>query len=98
MERKDEITPDSKYETSNDLLSVFAELARQVADGKKCDFEQYAFNGKRYAKVTGKYLGKEKLVTPYFKGRAAKCKMSLKILEDTDAGFFLDENLFLDFN
>jgi hypothetical protein len=37
-------------------------------------------------------LGKEKLVTPYFKGRAMKCKMNLEILEGTDAGFLLNEN------
>lgn len=90
--RKDKIETDAKYQTSNDLLSTFGELALSVINGNKCDFEQYAFNGKKYSKLISEYQGKEKLITPYFKGRAMKCKMSLKILEDTDAGFLLNED------
>ena len=90
-ERRDEIETDSKYKSSNDLLSTFGELARLVADGKKCDFEQYAFNGKRYTKLTSEYIGKEKLVTPYFKGRAMKCKMSFDVSEGMDVDFLLNK-------
>lgn len=92
VKREAKIEPDLQYQTSNDLLSTFAELALLVKDGKKCDFEQYSFNGKKYTKLTSEYLGKEKLVTPYFKGRAMKCKIRLKILEDTDAGFLLNRD------
>lgn len=90
--RRDEIEIQKKYETSNDLLSVMGELTLAVVGGKKCDFEQFSFNGKRYTKVTSEYLGKEKLVTPYFKGRAMKCKLNLEVLEDADAGFLLNKN------
>ncbi len=92
VKRKDEIEVDAKYETSNDLLSTFGEFARQIVEGKKCDFNAYSFNGKRYTKVTGEYVGKEKLKTPYFKGRAMKCKMNLEVLDDADAGFFLKKD------
>ncbi len=96
-ERKDEIKTEEKYETSNDLLSVMGELTRALVDGKKCDFKQFSFNGKRYTKVTSEYLGKEKLVTPYFKGRAMKCRLNLEILDDAEAGFLLGKNAPVDF-
>lgn len=86
--RKDEIKTDSQYKTSNDMLTLFAELTRQILDGKKCDFEQYAYDGKRYTKVSVKYSGKEKLKTPYFKGRAMKCEMKMKTFDDDDSGLF----------
>lgn len=92
VKRKDEIEVSPEYKTSNDLLSTFGEFALKVVKGGKCDFSAHSFNGKRYTKVTGEYLGREKLQTPYFKGRAMKCKMNLEILDDADAGFFLNKN------
>lgn len=95
--RQDDIEVDEKYDTSNDLLSVMGELARALVEGKKCDFKQFSFNGKRYTKVTSEYLGKEKLITPYFKGRAMKCRLNLEILDDAEAGFLLGKNEPVDF-
>lgn len=92
VKRKDKIKTDDNYETSNDLLSTFGELTDLIVRGKKCDFVQYSFNGKKYTKLTGEYLGREKLVTPYFKGRAMKCKMKLEVLDDADASFLYKSN------
>lgn len=97
VKRQDTIKIEEKYETSNDLLSVMGELARNIVEGKKCDFEQFSFNGKRYTKVTSEYLGKEKLITPYFKGRALKCRLNLEVLDDAEAGFLLNKKEPVDF-
>ena len=92
VKRQDKVEVDEKYKTSNDLLSTFAELTDLVLNGKKCDFSQNSFNGKKYTKLTSEYLGREKLVTPYFKGRAMKCKLKLEVLDDAEAGFLVKSN------
>lgn len=88
--RKDKIETDSKYPASVDLLSVFAGLAQRIRMKGDCDWEQYSFNGKKYAKSTVKTVKKEKIKTDYFSGKALKCRYKQEILEDTDAGFLLN--------
>lgn len=90
--RTDEIVTDDKYPSSGDLLSVFGELAQKIIKKGKCDLEQYSFNGKKYAKSTVKTLKKEKIKTDYFAGKALKCQYKQEILEDTDAGFLLNQD------
>lgn len=87
--RRDETPIDSQYASSNDLLTTFAALTEQVMRKNNCDFEQYSFNGKRYSLSKVKTIGKEKIETPYFKGKALKCQYHLEVLDDADAGFML---------
>lgn len=89
--RKVNITTDPNYSSSIDLLSVFGVLVQKIYKSEKCDLEQYSFNGKRYSKSLVKTVGKEKIDTGYFKGKALKCQYSLEVVEDTDAGFFLND-------
>jgi hypothetical protein len=95
--RRDETTINSQYTSSNDLLTTFAALTEQVIRKDNCDFEQYSFNGKRYSRSKIKTIGKEKIKTPYFKGKALKCQYSLEVLDDAEAGFMLkkDEPIYL---
>ena len=90
--RTDEIKTNPQYPSSGDLLSVFGELAQKIIKKGNCDLEQYSFNGKKYAKSTVKTLKKEKIKTDYFAGKALKCQYKQEILEDTDAGFFLNQD------
>lgn len=90
--RTDEIKINPQYPHSGDLLSVFGELAQKIIKKGNCDLEQYSFNGKKYAKSTVKTLKKEKIKTDYFAGKALKCQYKQEILEDTDAGFFLNQD------
>lgn len=90
--RIDEIKTNPQYPHSGDLLSVFGELAQKIIKKGNCDLEQYSFNGKKYAKSTVKTLKKEKIKTDYFAGKALKCQYKQEILEDTDAGFFLNQD------
>ncbi|MBO6290152.1 MAG: DUF3108 domain-containing protein [Alphaproteobacteria bacterium] len=90
--RQDETPIDSKYASSNDLLSTFAALTEQIIRQNKCDFEQYSFNGKRYSLSKVKTVGKEKIKTPYFEGKALKCQYQLEVLDDADAGFMLQKD------
>ncbi len=87
--RTDKIVTNPAYGYSGDLLSVFGALAHKINQTGKCDFEQYSFNGKRYAKSTVETVKKERIKTDYFQGRAIKCRYMQEILEDTDAGFLL---------
>ena len=91
--RTDKITVDAKYGPAMDLLSIFAVLTEQVANKNKCDMERYSFNGKKYALSLVKTLGKEKIKTPYFSGKALKCEYHLDELEDADAGFLLKKDV-----
>lgn len=90
--RRDNITPDSRYGSSADLLSLFGAVARHINEEGDCDFEQYSFNGKKYAKSTIKTEGKEKIKTPYFEGKALKCRYMLEVMDDADAGFLLNKD------
>lgn len=90
--RKDAITIDQTYQTSNDLLSTFAALIEQINRKGHCDFDQYSFNGKRYARSEVKTLGKEKIDTGSFKGKALKCRYKMEVLDDADAGFLVDRD------
>lgn len=90
--RRDNIEINPAYDSAIDLLSVFALLTHKVLQNNTCDLHQYSFNGKRYSLSTVKNLGKEKIKTPYFEGKALKCQYNLEILEDADAGFLLDKN------
>ena len=89
---QDAIEIDEKYTSSHDLISTFAELSWQIIKGGKCDFEKYSFNGKRYSLSKVKTLGKEKIKTPYFEGKALKCAYHLEVLDDAEAGFFLNKD------
>lgn len=91
-ERKDDIVPDEKYASSNDLLTTMAEMARHINQTGNCDFEQYSFNGKKYSLSKVKTVGYENLKTPYFFGRALKCQYALEVLEDAEAGFMMNKN------
>lgn len=88
--RTDKIETDPKYLSSVDLLTVFAGLTERIRQKGNCDWEQYSFNGKKYAKSVVKTVKKEKIKTEYFSGKALKCQYKQEILEDTDAGFLLD--------
>ncbi len=90
--RTDEIKTNPQYSYSGDLLSVFGELAQKIIKKGNCDLEQYSFNGKKYAKSTVKTLKKEKIKTDYFAGKALKCQYKQEILEDTDAGFLINQD------
>ncbi len=90
--RHDAITVDSQYESSNDLLSTFAELTYHIRQTGNCDFSRYSFNGKRYSKSIVKTVGTEKLKTPYFKGKALKCQYALEVLDDAAAGFLIKKD------
>ena len=71
---------------------MFGELAQKIIKKGNCDLEQYSFNGKKYAKSMVKTLKKEKIKTDYFAGKALKCQYKQEILEDTDAGFLLNQD------
>ena len=90
--RQDPTPIDSQYASSNDLLTTFATLTEQIMRKNNCDFEQYSFNGKRYSLSKIKTVGKEKIKTPYFKGKALKCQYYLEILDDAEAGFMLKKD------
>lgn len=90
--RKDDIVPDEKYTCSNDLLTTMAEMARYINKNGNCDFEQYSFNGKKYSLSKVKTVGYENLKTPYFSGRALKCKYALEVLDDAEAGFMMNKD------
>lgn len=90
--RTDEIKTNPEYSYSGDLLSVFGELAQKIIKKGNCDLEQYSFNGKKYAKSTVKTLKKEKIKTDYFAGKALECQYKQEILEDTDAGFLINQD------
>jgi len=90
--RRDMIKTNGKYDSSIDLLSLFGAITRHIEENGDCDFSAYSFNGKKYAKSSVKTEKKEKIKTPYFEGKALKCRYSLEILDDTDAGFLLDKD------
>lgn len=90
--RRDAIVVDEAYPSSNDLLSTFAALIEQIQRKDNCDFEKYSFNGKRYALSKVKTLGREKIETAFFKGKALKCRYNMEVLDDADAGFLVDRN------
>lgn len=86
-------TDAEKYGHTVDLLSTLAGLVEQMLRTGKCDFEKYSFNGKKYSLLKIKDLGKERIKTPYFSGRARKCEYHLEILKDAEAGFLLDKDV-----
>lgn len=88
--RIDDITIDTQYESSMDLLSTTAVLIEQVVRTGKCDISRHSFDGKKYALNTWKTLGKERIKTPYFSGRALKCEYKMEVFDDADAGFLVD--------
>lgn len=88
--RTDNIEIDNAYTSHIDLLSTFGVLAQRIINKGKCDMEQYSFNGKKYSKSTVKTIGREKIKTDYFEGKALKCQYELEVLEDADAGFLVD--------
>lgn len=90
--RTDKIVVDNKYDSSIDLLSTFAALTENIIKKGKCDMERYSFNGKKYALSKVKTMGKEKIQTPNFSGKALKCEYHLEILDDADAGFLLKKD------
>ena len=91
--RQDDIEIKEPDKANNDLLSTFAELSRIIIDENKCDYEQYSFNGKRYSLSKVETVGSENLQTPYFEGEALKCQYILEVLDDADAGFFLNKDV-----
>ena len=90
--RRDDIVLDNKYDSNIDLLSTFALLAEQIMRKNSCDLDRYSFSGKKYSHSIVKTLGKEKIKTPYFEGKALKCEYHLQILKGTDAGFLLKKD------
>lgn len=79
-ENRVEIKKDIKNQDTTDLQSVFAEMAKQYNTVKFCASRMEVFDGKRRFDVIFKDEGKEELVTPYFKGTAAKCSMYIDSL------------------
>lgn len=90
--RIDKIITDAQYGDHIDLLSTFAMLAEQFIREDSCNFEHYSFNGKRYTVSKVKDLGKERIKTPLFTGRARKCEYYIELTEDATASFLLDES------
>lgn len=87
------VTLKDDYGPAVDLLSTFAILTEQLLRTGKCDFEKYSFNGKNYSLSKIKDLGKERIKTPYFSGRARKCEYHLELLKDAEAGFLLNKDV-----
>lgn len=90
--RRDAVTLDEKYGQSADLLSIFGMLIEQINRTGNCDFERYSFNGKRYTFSKVKTLGKEKIKTDFFTGKALKCQYYLENADGGDAGFMLSKD------
>lgn len=90
--RRDAVILDEKYGQSADLLSVFGMLIEQINRTGNCDFERYSFNGKRYGLSKVKTLGKEKIKTDFFAGKALKCQYYLENADGGDAGFMLSKD------
>lgn len=90
--RKDDITIDENRESSNDILTAFAAIVEQILRKGNCNIEQYSFNGKNYSLIRTKSLGKEKIKTDYFSGRALKCEFYMQNLKKTDAGMIIKDD------
>lgn len=91
--RIDDIIVDNKYSSSIDLLSVFGLLAYNLNNYDDCNLTTYSFNGKRYTLSKIKMIGKERIKTDFFEGKAIKCEYSLEVSDDADAGFLLTKDV-----
>lgn len=87
--RRDAVVLNEKYGRALDFLSTLGVILEQINRKGNCDFKGYSFGGKHYSLSTVKTVGKEKIKTDYFEGKALKCKYNLENVDEEDAGFLL---------